>query len=85
MPTSVRLDDKTEAILLRLAAKSGKTKSAIIREAIERYERETTGSRPSLYDELVDLIGVGHGGDPQLAERSEEILRGKFRKKESKS
>lgn len=77
MPTSVRLDRKSEAILQRLARMTGRTKSDIIREAIERLEAymdESSGSI-TLYDRIVDLVGIGHGGPRDLAARSEELLR----------
>jgi predicted DNA-binding protein len=36
MPTSVRLDARTEGLVRRLAKKAGRTKSQVIRDAIER-------------------------------------------------
>ncbi len=80
MPTTVRLDPQTESILQRLARKTGRTKSSIIREAIlrmsEHEARPTPGS--TLYDRMADLVGVGHGGPSDLSSRSEEILRDLF-------
>jgi len=80
MPTSVRLDPETESMVRRLARKTGRTKSSIIREAIlkmaEDAIRPTSGS--TLYDKMADLLGVGHGGPTDLASRSEEILRSVF-------
>lgn len=80
VPTSVRLDPKTEAVLRRLSEQTGRTKSAIIREAIERLDRELggAGEPPTLYDQIGDLVGAARGGEPDLAARSEEILRERF-------
>lgn len=80
MPTSIRLDPETESAVRRLARKSGRTKSSIIREAIVRMAEEITPPKPggSLYDRMTDLVGVGHGGPPDLASRSEEVLRNLF-------
>ncbi len=77
MPTSIRLDPETESVLRRLARRTGRTQSSIIREAILRM----AGDRPrpkqgdTLYDRMADLVGTGHGGPPDLASRSEEMLR----------
>ncbi len=80
MPTSIRLDPETESAVRRLARKTGQTKSSIIREAILRMVEDST--RPklegTLYDRMMDLVGVGHGGPPDLASRSEEMLRNLF-------
>jgi hypothetical protein len=86
MPTSVRLDPETESVVRRLARKTGRTKSSIIREAIlkmaEDAIRPTSG--PTLYDKMADLLGVGHGGPTDLASRSEEILRNVFARRKRK-
>ncbi len=86
MPTSVRLDPETESVVRRLARKTGRTKSSIIREAIlkmaEDTIRPTSGS--TLYDKMADLLGVGHGGPSDLASRSEEILRNVFAQRKRK-
>ena len=37
MPFSLRLDPETEALLRRLAKAQGKSKSAVVREAVEHY------------------------------------------------
>ncbi len=38
MPTTVRLDPETESLIKRLAKKTGRTKSQIIRDAIRACE-----------------------------------------------
>ncbi len=80
MPMTVHLDPKTEAIVRRLARKTGRTKSAIIREAILLLsaDEKRPASGRTLYDQMADLIGVGRGGPRDLASRSEEIPQGLF-------
>lgn len=80
VPTSIRLDQETESAVRRLARKSGRTKSSIIREAIARMAEEVTRLKPegTLYDRMTDLVGIGHGGPHDLASRSEEVLRNLF-------
>ncbi|MGH2398845.1 MAG: ribbon-helix-helix protein, CopG family [bacterium] len=77
MPTSVRLDPKTESMLRRIARRTGRSKSQVIREAILRLTEQTSEPPPgrSLYDRIQDLVGVSVGGPPDLASRSEEYLR----------
>lgn len=65
MPTSVRLDPKTEQSLERLSRSKSQTKSEIVRQAIEllaSLEKETPFSRAA------DLIGCVSGGPPDLSE-----------------
>jgi hypothetical protein len=74
MPTSVRLDAKTEALLSRLAKKAGRTKSRLIRDAIKALAKaegvEQEGK--TLYDALAHLIGCASGGPRDLSERTGE-------------
>lgn len=73
MPTSVRLDPKTEAVVRRLARQTHRTKSEVIREAIARMAEEGNTTRPSSpYAVMEDLIGIAHGGPPDLARRADE-------------
>lgn len=80
MPTSVRLDPKTEAIIRRLARRTGRTKSQVIREAILKMDEETSDLPvgETLYHRVKDLISRARGGSPDLATRSEEYLREMF-------
>lgn len=77
MVTSVRLDTKTERALDRMARLTGKTKSDLIREAVQqmtaRTARDSEGG-PTAYDRLADLIGLVDRGAGDRAARSEEIL-----------
>lgn len=86
MPTTVRLDPETESIVQRLARKTGRTKSSIIREAILRMSETDAAPKPggSLYDQIADIVGVGHGGPSDLASRSEEILRDLFARRRAR-
>lgn len=78
MPTTVRLDPETESLIKRLAKKTGRTKSQIIRDAIRALARseaaaETAGGP---YEAIAHLIGCASGGPKDLSERTGE----KFRK-----
>jgi hypothetical protein len=79
MPLSVRLDDRTERAIRRLAKRTGRTKSDVIRDAIatlEEHERPMPASAPTAYDRLVHLIGGTGSGRRDLSEATGE----KFRK-----
>ena len=79
MPLSVRLDDRTERAIRRLAKRTGRTKSDVIREAIatlEEQQRPMPASTPTAYDRLVHLIGGTGSGRRDLSEATGE----KFRK-----
>ena len=80
MPTSVRLNPKTESMLRRIARRTGRSKSQVIREALLRLTEQTSepAAGRSLYHRIKDLVGVSSGGPPDLASRSEEYLRELF-------
>ncbi len=46
MPTSVRLDPKTESLVSRLARRRGQTKSEVIREALLALARSAEQAKP---------------------------------------
>jgi len=77
MPTSVRLDRKTEVLVNRLARKRGQTKSELIREAILALARSEEDIRPqkTAYEALAHLIGRVKGGPKDLSERTGEKFR----------
>ena len=81
MPTSVRLDPVTDTMLRRFAAKTGRTKSDILREAVAYFVKQASSS-PSrtVYDLIPDLIGVEEGGDPTLSRRTGEAFQEKLRR-----
>jgi hypothetical protein len=72
MPTSVRLDAKTESLVARLARRKGQSKSRVIRDAIHAYaETETAVREPeSAYEALKPWIGSVKGLPPDLSERT---------------
>lgn len=84
MVTSVRLDTKTERALGRMAKLSGKTKSALIREAVQQMtataDRDSSRG-PTAYDRFADVIGLVARGPGARAARSEEILKELFARK----
>jgi predicted DNA-binding protein len=80
MPTSVRLDPETEALLRRLARSSGRTKSEIIREALQRMAAASAeaAESESLYQAIEDLVGIAHNGPEDLAEQHKSRFREKL-------
>jgi len=72
MPTSVRLDIKTQALVSRLAKRRGRTKSEIIREALVTLaQQEEKPGRPMTPYELMALhLGCASGGPSDLSERT---------------
>ena len=77
MPTSVRLDPKTEALVARLARKTRRTKSEVIRAAIARLAEveAAPASATTPYEAMEHLLGVAHGGPPDLSVRTGEKVR----------
>lgn len=72
MPTSVRLDAKTESLVARLARSKGQSKSKVIRDAIHAYAKTETAVREpeSVYEALKPWIGSVKGLPPDLSERT---------------
>lgn len=80
MPTSVRLDPKTEGLIRRLAKQRGRTKSELIRAAIEALARgatdaEARGGSLSAYDRVAHVVGIADSGGAALSERTGERFR----------
>ena len=76
MSTSVQLDPETEALLDRLAQTQGRTKSDILREALQRLAQgEQLKEVDGPYALVADLIGVAQGGPNNLARRHKQIFR----------
>jgi hypothetical protein len=71
---TVRLDPESEAILQRLASKSGRTKSEVVRKALlslhKRQSRSTGHVRP--FDLVEDVIGCWDSGGLGLSQRTGE-------------
>ena len=75
MPISVRLDDRTERVVRRLARRTGRTASDVIRQAIatlERQEEPSSADSVTAYDRLAHLIGGTGSGHGRLSENTGE-------------
>jgi len=82
MPTSVRLDEKTEALLLRTAEALNATKTEVLKASIRDFCRKTLQEKAQKpYELIADLIGKEFSGKGNLAINSEEILRKAFQRK----
>jgi predicted transcriptional regulator len=80
MPTSVRLDARTQGLIGRLAKRRGQTKSEVIRTAIEGLAREDAEAEAragglSAYDRVAHVIGIADSGGARLSERTGERFR----------
>ena len=77
MPTSIRLDPATEALLDRLARRSKRTRSDVVREAITRYAESVDAPAPDggVCAYVEDLIGIAEGGPTDLARRHKRAFR----------
>lgn len=77
MPTTVRLDEATLQLMRRLARRSGRTKSQIIRDALHRLgdaEGAVPGAR-TVYDAMEHAIGCWDSGGARLSEATDEKFR----------
>lgn len=77
MPTSVRLDPETEALLRQLARSSGRTKSEVIRDALHRMANSTReiAEPASAYEAIADLVGIADDGPEDLARQHKRRFR----------
>lgn len=77
MPLTVRVDLKTERMLERLARQRGRTKSEVMRDAInvlaKSVEAQEEAEHP--YEKVRDLIGCVHGGPTDLSVRTGDAFR----------
>ena len=62
-PATVRLSKETRRRIARIARDQRTSASDVMRKAIEEWidKQEAT---PTPYELMKDLIGIGHGGDP---------------------
>lgn len=82
MPLSVRLDKKTESLLEQTASALKTSKAEVIKQSLSDYcARILTEKRKRPYELIKDLLDKGGSGRGDLSERSEEILRERFRRK----
>jgi hypothetical protein len=77
MPTSVRLDAKTERMVRSLARRTGRTRSQVIRDAIRHLAalESEAGQGPNVFELWKDAIGCAKGGPPDLSERTGDHFR----------
>jgi Arc/MetJ-type ribon-helix-helix transcriptional regulator len=87
MPLTVRVDHKTERLIQRLARKGGRSKSEVIRDAIDilakRAQEQEKTERP--YEAVRDLIGSVHGGPSNLSERTGDRFRKMLKERHRRS
>lgn len=75
MPTSVRVDAETEALLERAARLRSQTKSAVIREALRHFcARVMIVKAVTPYEAIREYVGCMEG-PPDLSRRSRTYLR----------
>lgn len=80
MPTSLRLDPKTQSALERLARSRSQTESEVVRQAIELLATK----EPQLpFDTVADLIGCVKGGPSDLSETTGKKFRDLLAQKKS--
>ena len=75
MPTSVRLDRDTEALLARLAHSRKETKSAVLRAALLRLADGAGQGREGPYALISDLVGIARGRPQDLARHHKQAFR----------
>ena len=77
MPTTVRVDARTEATLARLAKKTGRTKSQVIRDAIESMAQSDAQVREpdSAYQAMQHVLGCADSGGAQLSDETGKEFR----------
>lgn len=77
MPTSVRLDAKTEALVARLARTTRRTKSEVIRAAIAQLAEAEAEAAPAAtpYEAMKHVLGIARGGPADLSVRTGEQVR----------
>ena len=65
MPFSIRLDPNTEARIRRLSAATGRSKSAVVREAVAQYAHDRKSAPApgeSALDRLKPFVGIVQTG-----------------------
>ena len=90
MPTSVRLDTQTEALIRRLTREQKRSKSDIIRDALQMLahtESEQKTGRTH-YETVKHLIGISDSGGQHLSQQTgkrftEQLLRKRHERRPS--
>ncbi len=70
MPFSLRLDPDTERRIRDLASTTGRSRSAVVREAVAHYASEADRSKQAVitaFDRLRAYVGVTDSGGAQLS------------------
>ena len=76
MPTSVRLDAETEALLRRLARERGASKSDVIRDALQELAAASdAGEAAGPYTRIADLLGIVTGKPVANARDHKRVVR----------
>jgi predicted DNA-binding protein len=78
MPFSLRLDPDTEALIRQLSVDTGRSRSAVVREAVAQYfaSRESDArAATSAYDRLKPFVGVVNTGGANLSTGTHEKYR----------
>lgn len=83
MPFSFRLDRETEAIIRRLASKTGWSRSQVVREAVAHYRvtPEVAAGSPSALDRVRAYVGVVDTGGAQYSRDTHAKYRKLLRRK----
>lgn len=85
MITTVRLPAETEALVRRIAKRTGQSKSEVIRDALALLaERDGGGDVTRPYDAVAHLVGCVDSGGLNLSERTGEGFRRLLEKRRGK-
>ena len=84
MPFSVRLDSETEAKIRRLTVATGRSKSAVVRDAVAQYAPDRgapTARGESAFDRLTPFIGIIKTGGANYSRHTHVKHRALLRRK----
>ncbi|MCI0418434.1 MAG: ribbon-helix-helix protein, CopG family [Acidobacteria bacterium] len=86
MTITVRLDPRVQGIITQLARRQGKTKSAVVREAVQLYAstQKKKVRKTSLYSRISHLIGCVDSGGMNLSQDTGEKFRKILQEKHSR-
>jgi predicted DNA-binding protein len=84
MPFSLRLDPDTEALIRRLSADTGRSRAAVVREAVAQYSAMREGreaATQSAYDRLKQYVGIASSGGADFSVDTHRKYRESLRRK----
>lgn len=84
MPFSLRLDPDTEARIRRLTARTGQSRSAVVREAVAHYasgQEPDAAADASAFDRLKPFAGIVATGGANLSTDTHAKYRALLRRK----